>query len=76
MWQDILMMAGGFGFAIALIPSVRSTAKPIKSTCLITGAILTCYVVAMATLGLVLSAIGTGLTAVLWWVLLFQKRGE
>jgi len=73
-WQDILMMIGGFGFAIALIPSVTGKSKPEKSSCAITGMILTSYVVAMATLGLILSAIATWITAVMWWILLFQRR--
>lgn len=73
-WQDILMMIGGFGFAIALIPTVIGKNKPAKSTCAITGGILTSYVVAMATLGLYFSAIAVGITAVMWWVLLFQRR--
>jgi len=67
------MMIGGFGFAIALIPSVIGENKPEKSSCAITGGILTSYVVAMATLGLILSAIATGITAAMWWVLLFQQ---
>jgi len=46
-WQDILMMIGGFGFALALIPSVIGKDKPEKSSCAITGGILTSYVVAM-----------------------------
>jgi len=72
-WQDILMMIGGFGFALALIPSIVGERKPAKSSCAITGGILTSYVVAMATLGLILSAIATGITAIMWWVLLIQQ---
>ena len=73
MWQDILIMIGGFGFAIALIPSVRGNRKPARSTCAMTGGILTSYVVAMVTLGLVLSAVATGITAIMWWLLLVQQ---
>ena len=73
-WQDVLMMLGGFGFSIGLLPSVLGKNKPAKSSCLITGIILTSYVVAMATLGLWLSAGSTTLTATMWFILLFQKR--
>ncbi len=73
-WQDILMMIGGFGFSIALLPTVLSRGKPAKSSCLITGSILATYVLALATLGLWLSAGATALTATMWFVLLFQKR--
>ncbi len=73
-WQDVLIMIGGFGFAIALIPAVWGRAKPPKSTCLLTATILTSYIIAFATLGLWLAAISTSLTAMMWWILLIQKR--
>ena len=73
-WQDILIMLGGFGFSIALLPSLLSKGKPARATCLITGGILSSYVVAMYTLELYLSALGTSITAALWWTLLFQRR--
>jgi len=72
-WQDILMMVGGFGFALGLLPSLLGKNKPAKSSCAITGGILTAYVVAMATLGLILSAVAVGITAIMWWLLLFQQ---
>ena len=74
LWQDILIMIGGFGFSIALWPSVRSVNKPPRSTCLITGGILTSYCIAFFTMGLWLSTISTTLTALMWWVLFFQRR--
>ena len=73
-WQDFLMMIGSFGFAIALLPSVFGKSKPARLSSAITAGILTSYVVAMATLGLVLSAIATSITATLWWILFLQKR--
>lgn len=73
-WQDILMMVGGFILSIALLPSVLGKDKPAKSSCLITGGILASYVVAMATLGLYLSASATALTTTMWFILLFQRR--
>lgn len=74
LWQDILIMVGGFVFVIALLPSVFSKGKPAKSTCFMTAAVLSSYVGAFVTLGLFLSAFSTGLTALTWWVLLFQRR--
>ena len=73
-WQDIVMMIGGFGFSIALLPSIFSSKKPAKTSCLITAIIMAAYVVAMATLGLLLSTIANGITASLWWVLLIQQK--
>ena len=77
-WQDILMMLGGFGLAIGLIPSVLGKNKPAKPSCAITAGILTSYVVAMATLGLFFSAIAISITAIMWWILLIQqiRRGK
>ena len=72
-WQDILMMIGGVGLALALIPSVIYKDKPDKNTCAVTGGILTSYVMAMATLGLYFSAIAIGITATMWWILLYQQ---
>jgi len=72
-WQDIVMAIGGFGLALGLMPSVIGKDKPAKSSCAITGGILTIYVVAMATLGLYFTPIIIGITATVWWVLLYQQ---
>lgn len=74
MWQDILMMVGGFILSVALIPTVISKGKPARSSCLLTGGVLASYVVAMATLGLWLAACATALTTTMWFILLFQRR--
>ena len=73
-WQDILIMLGGFGFSIALIPSVRGKQKPPRSSCVLTGVILASYCIAFVTMGLWLSTLSTSLTALMWFILLFQKR--
>lgn len=73
-WQDILLMLGGFGFVIALIPAVTSKSKPPRSTCLVTGGILYLFCAAYATLGLWLAFSATMITASMWATLLFQRR--
>jgi hypothetical protein len=73
-WQDILIAVGGFGFSIALLPSVLGKAKPAKPTCLVTGAILASYVPALVTLGLWLSAGATLISTTMWFILFFQRR--
>ena len=77
MWQDWLLGVGAWVFIIALIPAIKGkqSDKPPKSTSLMTGGVLTVYVVCMLTLGLIISAISTGGTALCWWILFFQKRG-
>ena len=72
-WQDIVLAAGAWVFVIALIPAIRAEEKPPVSTSLMTGGVLTVYVVCMFTLGLVLSAVSTGLTATCWWILMVQR---
>ena len=73
-WQDALLMAGGFVFVIALVPAVFAKEKPPRSTCLMTGLVLVAYTVAYATLGLWLAFASTILTAGMWLTLFFQKR--
>ena len=73
MWQDWLFLVGGFVFAAFLVPSIRSEAKPAIHTSLWTAAVLTLYVVAFASLGLWLSALGVVASASAWWVLFYQR---
>jgi len=73
-WQDVVLMVGGFVFAIALFPSIFSAHKPSRITCLATGIVLVVFAIAYATLGLTLATISTALTALCWFILLGQKR--
>ena len=61
-WQDIVLMIGGFGFSLALIPAVRSKDKPPRSSCLMTGSILGIFAITYATLGLWLAFLSTMVT--------------
>lgn len=76
MWQDILLMVGGFIFSLALIPSILSKDKPAISTSLMTGVILLVYAFTYFTLNLWLATIAVTLTGVLWLVLAAQKVRE
>ena len=73
-WQDVVLMVGGFIFAIALFPSILSAHKPSRITCLLTGIVLLAFMGAYATLGLTLATISTALTALCWFILLGQRR--
>ena len=73
MWQDLVLMIGGFVFAIALIPTLMSKNKPPKSTCFITGGTLLIFSICYATLGLYLAFFSTLLTSVMWFIIFFQK---
>jgi len=72
MWQDVVLMLGGFGFVVALLPAVRSSKKPPISTSLSTGLILTSFCVVYGSLGLWLAFIATGMTATMWFILAIQ----
>jgi len=73
-WQDIVIMIACFGFAIALIPSIRGKQKPAKSSCILTIALLLAIAVCFATLGLWLSMTSEITAIIAWGILLFQKR--
>jgi len=74
MWQDYVLTAGSLAFIVALLPAVWSEAKPPRSTCALTGAVLWAYAIVDATLSLNWTALTTAGTAALWTVLLLQKR--
>jgi len=71
-WQDALLMIGGFGFALALISTIKSKEKPHVKTSAITGSILITFLIAYSTLGLWLAFTATSFTCILWFILLVQ----
>ncbi len=72
-WQDVVLAVGGFGFSVALLPSLFGKDKPAKSSCVATGSILAVFVVCYATLGLWAAAVSTFLTCVCWAILHIQQ---
>lgn len=72
-WQDLVIAIGAILFAVALLPTVFSEAKPAWATSAMTGSVL--YVVAFTytTIGLDFAAITTGISAFLWTVILAQS---
>jgi len=73
-WQDIVLMAACFGFALALIPSIKGKQKPERASCLLTIVLLTAIAVSFATLKLWLSMSAEFTAIVAWGILLFQRR--
>jgi len=73
-WQDFVLMAAGFLFAPALIPIVRSKAKPPRSSCIMTIIPLATICSIYITLELWLAAVAIGLNALMWGIILFQPR--
>ncbi len=74
LWQDIVLMIGGFLFALALLPTLRSAQKPPTSTCVMTAVILLALEITYATLGLWLAVGSTVITKAMWLIILFQGR--
>lgn len=73
-WQDIVIMVGCFGLGFALLPSIFSSLKPARSTCLMSTLILAAFTISFATLALWLSTVAEGFATICWFVLLVQKR--
>lgn len=75
MWQDWILMIGGFGFFLALIPSILQETKPARASSFITFWILVAFIASYSSLGLWKAAVSTGLTA-LTWAILFLQAGR
>ena len=73
MWQDWVLMIGGFAFSASLLHSILSKHKPSRVTSGLTFLTLVAFWICYASLGLWLATISTGLTAVCWLILFFQK---
>lgn len=72
-WQDVILTIGAWIFFFALLPSIFSKDKPALSTSIITGGVLTSFVVTYASLSLWISAASTSLVSVAWLTLAWQK---
>ena len=78
-WQDWTLTFVSVVFAVALIPSVRSTThKPPISTSVLTGTMLAVTAFVEATLALWFSTISTAVGATIWLILGWQvyRRGD
>ena len=72
-WQDIVLMIGGFVFAVALLPSVLGKHKPAASSSIATMIVLHIFCAVYVTLDLWLTFGATLITSTLWLVLAVQK---
>jgi len=79
MWQDWVLMVGGFGFFIALLPTIFGKSKPAAISSLVTFILLAMFAWVYASLGLWKAVGSNGLTAVAWGILFVQalrRRNE
>lgn len=76
-WQDIVFAVGGFIFAPALVFAIRAREnKPPIKTSLPTAIVLTVYLVCYGSIGYWLAVGSTTLTALAWYILVWQERGH
>lgn len=73
-WQDVVIMASCFGFAFALIPTIKGKSKPAPSSSLVTILLLSAIAMCFATLGLWLSFASEIASIMAWSILLHQGR--
>jgi len=73
-WQDVVIMAACFGFAFALIPSIKGIQKPARASCLLTIILLTAIGICFGTLNLWLSLAAQITVIIAWCILLVQRR--
>lgn len=73
-WQDLVICLGCFGFALALVPSIRGKQKPARSSCLITMVLLAMIATSFITLHLWASFFAELASFAAWSILLFQRR--
>ncbi len=71
-WQDVVLMIGGFIFAPSLIVSIVNNVKIPIATSLPTALVLTAFVWCFTTLKFRLAALATSLTAICWYILLIM----
>jgi ABC-type multidrug transport system permease subunit len=73
-WQDVALAIINFLLWIALVPTLLNHAdKPDYRTSLMTGLLLSGVAFIISTLGLWLAASIISLSAITWFVLLYQK---
>ncbi len=74
MWQDWVLTVGGFGFFIALLPTIVGKSKPAASSSLVTFILLGAFVWVYASLGLWKAMAANSLTAAAWGILFVQTK--
>lgn len=71
--QDFILTVGTLAFIVALIPTIRSSAKPALSTSLLTLGVLLIFSAVYASLGLWFSAATAIANGACWLILAVQK---
>jgi hypothetical protein len=72
MWQDWVLMVGGFLLTIALFPTLFGKRKPEYLTSMLSGSILLTFGFVYATLNLWLAFIPTITNSIIWFILAIQ----
>ncbi len=72
-WQDMVIGGGQWFFALALIPMLRSEAKPPLATSIPTGLALLVFAGTFLTLDLWHSALSSAVVGAMWLVIAGQR---
>lgn len=73
-WQDLVFGIGQLLFTVALFPALVSPAKPPRSTCALTGAVLVVFAATFASLAFWWSFSTSLACGALWILLALQHR--
>ena len=73
MWQDWVIAACQWGFALALVPTLLGDQKPEVVTALMTAILAAVVAVTLFTIPLFWAAIATASTSVIWFVITVQS---
>lgn len=72
-WQDWIIGIGQVLFLLALVPSLKSSAKPALGTSTLTASILIFFALTYASLGLWFGTVMSTLLSLGWWILALQR---
>jgi 4-hydroxybenzoate polyprenyltransferase len=73
MWQDWVIAACQWGFAVALLPTLFGDRKPEVITALMTAILAAVVALTLFTIPLFWAAIATGSTSVIWFIITAQS---
>ncbi len=76
LWRDLVFSVGSLVFIAALVPTLRATSKPPRSTGLLTGGVLAIYAATYLTMALWYAAATTAILACAWLGVAVQRRDQ
>ena len=75
-WQDVIITSGGFGFIVALIPTILGKNKPSRVTLVLNAAILLACAAVCFSKGMPFGAATVTVTATFWIIVAWQRHRQ